>query len=204
MVDTLNNVSTEAVKKATGKNWDEWIQLLDNAGLRDKSHKEVVHYLEEGKHIESGWWRQMVTVGYEYARGSRILGETAEAGFEIGVQKTIPISPTQAWKLLTSPEGLKIWMGDTKNFKSEKGFQYDTAEGISGEIRSLKAGERIRLTRKIKGEQQSSTFQISLIPSGGKTSFRFHHEKLAGEDERERMGNHWREVLEQLENLATK
>ena len=202
MVDTLNNVSSQSVKKATGKSWDEWIEFLDKAGARKKTHKEVVLLLEEGNYIASAWWRQMVTVGYEYARGSRVLGETADAGFEIGVQKTLPISTPEAWKLLTSPEGINIWLGNTNNLELRTGFQYQTSDGISGEIRSLKTGERIRLTRKSDGITKSSTFQISLIPSGNKTSVRIHHEKLSGETDREQMGNHWRAVLESLNNLA--
>ena len=204
MVDKINNISSQAVEKATGKSWDEWIDFLDEAGARNLTHKEIVHLININHYIESAWWRQSVTVGYEFARGSRILGETADAGFEIGMQKTVPREPREVWKLLISPEGVIIWLGTVENIELKKGYRYQTTDGTSGEIRSLKDGEKIRLTRKTAGGENSSTFQISLAPAGKKTSVRIHHEKLANEAEREQMGNHWRQVLKELETLATR
>ena len=202
MVDKSNNISSQAVEKATGKSWDEWIDFLDEAGARNLTHKEIVHLINVNHYIESAWWRQSVTVGYEFARGSRILGETADAGFEIGVQKTIPREPREVWKLLFSPEVVNIWLGSVENIELKKGYRYQTADGTSGEIWSVKAGEKIRLTWKPSGGENSSTFQISLVPAGKKTSVRIHHEKLPNESEREQMKNHWRQVLKDLETLA--
>ena len=51
-------------------------------------HKEIARLLFEKGYIENGWWGQMVTVGYEYARGRRIVGQPETTGFEI-VAKTV-------------------------------------------------------------------------------------------------------------------
>jgi len=32
MTDRLNNVSSQAVEKATGRDWDAWIALIDKEG----------------------------------------------------------------------------------------------------------------------------------------------------------------------------
>ena len=203
MHDSINRVSSEAVKNATGKTWDEWIELLDNEGARELTHKEIVALLEDKGYIHSEWRQQNVTVGYELVRGSRVIGETAEAGFEIGVQKTFNLPAEQAWDLLTSTAGLKTWLGDVTGMQFIKGQKYRTSEGVRGEIRSLKPGERIRLTWQPADWSKSSTLQFSIIPKKNRVSIRIHHEKLAGETERSQMRDRWREVLERLEKLAS-
>jgi hypothetical protein len=60
------NVGAEAVKAKTGKVWADWFKLLDKAGARKLAHPEIATLLHE-KHGLSGWWAQMVTVGYEQA-----------------------------------------------------------------------------------------------------------------------------------------
>jgi uncharacterized protein YndB with AHSA1/START domain len=201
MFDTINKISSQAVNKATGKTWEDWIGLLDKLGAKDKTHNEIVNILRTGNYISNEWWLQTVTVGYEYARGSRILGETASAGFEIGVQKAIPIPAGEAWQLITSPKVLKIWLGNISNLNLVKGYRYQTSEGTSGEIRSVKPGEKIRLTWQPHEWKGASTLQISLVPNGNKTSIRIHHEKLVDHDARINMQMHWKEVFERISQL---
>jgi hypothetical protein len=80
-------ISSAAVKKATGRTWAEWLALLDKAGAKNLPHREIVQWLERKHHL-SEWWRQMVTVGYEQARGLRLKHQKVD-GFEISVSKTI-------------------------------------------------------------------------------------------------------------------
>lgn len=82
-------VGTEAVKRATGKGWDEWLKILDRAGGRKMSHKEITAYLDEHYKVP-GWWIQMVAVGYEQSRGLRKLHEKP-GGFEISGSKTVNV-----------------------------------------------------------------------------------------------------------------
>ena len=77
--------------------------------------------LQDKGYIRSGWWCQTIAVGYEYARGRRAVGQTKTAGFEIGVQKTFPISPEKAWELITGPTGRKIWLDNIPEIEFVKG-----------------------------------------------------------------------------------
>lgn len=152
----------------------------------------------------SGWWCQSVTVEYEYARGRRIKGETKDAGFEIGVQKTIPKSVGDVWEFLISDKGLSFWLGDIKSdeLRIDKGGVYETKDGTRGEIRSVYPEERLRLTWQPKDREKPTTLQIYLYcprNTPNKTSLRFHHEKLSGPAERQAMKKHWRNVLAKLE-----
>ena len=144
----------------------------------------------------------MITVGYEQVRGSRVLGETAEAGFEVGVQQTLPIPVAQAWELLLSPRGVAVWLGEAPDIEFGPGLEYRTVDGTHGEIRTVKAGGRLRLTWQPAGAISPSTLQISLAPSGERTSVRIHHEKLSDAAARSRLRLHWRGVLDALSRLA--
>ena len=63
-------MSDAAVKAKTGKTWAEWIAALDKAGAKAMSHKEITKLLSS-RHKLADWWSQMVTVGYERAKGLR-------------------------------------------------------------------------------------------------------------------------------------
>lgn len=197
----IGGISGEAVAKATGRNWDEWLVFLDALGARQMTHKKIVGLLAAEGGLSNGWWQQMVTVGYEQARGLRKVGQTADAGYQIGVQKTLPIPHELAWDLLVVGPGKDIWLGETQPLDLRKGAEYVTADGASGEIRSVAPGQRLRLTWSHPDLARPSTLQVMLMASGEKTSVRFHQEKLSSQDERELMRKHWREVLRQLQGL---
>ena len=197
----IGGISAEAVARATGRDWNDWLYFLDGLGARQMTHKEIVGVLGTEGRLSSGWWQQMVTVGYEQARGLRKVGQTADAGYQIGVQKTLPIPQHLAWELLVTGPGRDTWLGETQPLDLRKGQEYVTSDGVSGEVRSVALGQRLRLTWSHPDLARPSILQVMLIASGEKTSFRFHQEKLSSQDERELMRKHWREVLRQLQDL---
>ena len=46
--------SDAALRKATGRGWDEWIEVLTAAGAEHWSHKEIVAWLAANTDL-SGW-----------------------------------------------------------------------------------------------------------------------------------------------------
>ncbi len=200
-MEKINNVSTEAVQKATGKNWDEWLQIIDKTGGEKLSHKDIVTFLGENYDI-SPWWQQMITVGFEFARGRRVTGQTADDGFQIGVQKTVAVPQEKVWDFLLSKKGLHIWLGEIDNIILKKGAEYLTEDGTIGEIRSIIAAQKIRLIYKPKNYKKETTLQISLScprNTRSKTNINFHHEKLSGTQQRNEMRHHWKKVLDHIE-----
>jgi uncharacterized protein YndB with AHSA1/START domain len=193
-------ISTGAVAKATGKPWDEWFRLLDQAGANEWDHKQIVAYMNAhfGDEI-SGWWQQSITVAYEKAHGKRMLGETAGAGFQIGVQKTLPMSAEELWRFLFSERGLSLWLHVRHPFKPEPTCDFTTEDGIRGRIRTVDPGKKIRLTWQRSDWSEPSTLQIYLLPvRETATSLRFHQEKLADQAIRQEMKGHWQQVLAAL------
>ncbi len=197
----LGGITGEAVASATGRDWCEWLDFLDALDAREMTHREIVVLVAGKGGLSNGWWQQMVTVGYEQARGLRIVGQTADAGYQIGVQKTLPIPQDLAWDLLVTGPGRNLWLGDHRPFNLQKGEEYVTCEGVSGQVRSVAPGQRLRLTWSHPDLARPSTLQLMLVGSGEKTSIRFHQERLSSPDERERMRQHWREVLRKLLEL---
>ena len=65
----IGGISGEAVAKATGRDWDEWLDFLDALDAREMTHREIVCLVAGRGGLANGWWQQMVTVGYEQARG---------------------------------------------------------------------------------------------------------------------------------------
>lgn len=195
MAKRVENMSDEAVQKATGRDWPGWRRHLDRAGARDWSHKQIVAHLKATEEF-SGWWQQTVTVGYEKMHGRRIVGQTADAGFQVGVQRTLPVSAAAAWRLITSNDGVRSWLGEVETGELAPGTRYRTASGTQGEFRVVKPNDRVRLTWQPAGAA-SSTLQIALTPAGeNKTAVRFHHERLSSAAEREEMRRRWRAVLD--------
>lgn len=131
-----------------------------------------------------------------------IAGETTDTGFQIGVRRTLPISLEQAWKLIASREGIKLWLGDVKDFRLATGQAYQTRDGARGEVRVVNPHENIRLTWQPPEWQRASTIQARVIPGGReKTVVSFHQEQLPGEVEREQMRQRWGKVLDKVQGL---
>ncbi|BFH59621.1 SRPBCC domain-containing protein [Paenibacillus azoreducens] len=134
---------------------------------------------------------------------SKPVGLTAAAGYQIGVRRTVPLSPEEAWRLLVSPEGKKLWIGKACGLELEPGQCFASDEGITGELRIVKPMEQLRMKWQRAEWKQPSTLQIRILPTAqGKATISFHQEKLEDQTAREAMKNHWEEALTMLKELA--
>ncbi|MET7616621.1 SRPBCC domain-containing protein [Streptomyces sp. NPDC005408] len=117
-------------------------------------------------------------------------GLTQDAGWEIGVSKTLPLPVSTVWDFIAGPEGVALWLGKGVQLPTEKGESYETGDGIAGEVRSYRPGDRVRLT------YGTTTLQVAVSsPGDGRTVLRFHQEHLADAEERERQRAHWKAVM---------
>lgn len=201
-----SRVSAEAVREATGRGWDEWFAVLDAAGAADLAHGEIVAVIRSGHPGVSGWWRQSITVEYERARGKRVVGQTADAGFQVGVQRSVAVAPAEAWELVTTrPE---LWLGEGAEVAFAVGERYRApsgqgASGACGVVRVVKPGVRLRMTWQPEGWPAPATLQLTLTASGsGGTVVGAHLEKLPDADAREAMRARWRAALERIAAAA--
>lgn len=194
----LEGVTDSKVRESTGRTWKQWETLLRAAGAEAWDHKRIVAFLKS-EHDLSMWWQQTVTVGFEKAIGRRVVGQTADAGFQFGMQRTLPIPVAGAWRLITENPGRKVWLGQLTRLSWEPGSTYRSRGGIAGEVRVVKLETRVRMTWHHPDLVAPATLQWTLVANGSdKTSVRLHLEKLSSEDERALMKGHFGSVFEQL------
>lgn len=175
MGDKINGISSDAVFKATGKTWNEWIFLLDKENLLKKSHKEIASYIYDN-HLKNGWWAQMVTVGYEKKKGLRIDNQTI-GGFQISASKTLPVSLDILYSFWEDPSKRKKWLSE--NFTITK-----ATKNKSMRIKWTDVKTRVDVGFYEKGKNKS---QVAVG-----------HEKIPTQEEASKLQEFWRGKLNKL------
>ena len=104
----LAGVGSQAVLKATGRAWDEWLKVLDRAGAKSMAHKDIAMMLSR-KFSVPDWWCQMVTVGYEQARGLRERHQTAQ-GYRASASKTIAVDVDDLYSAWSDGRQRSRWL----------------------------------------------------------------------------------------------
>jgi hypothetical protein len=195
-------ISDEKVRESTGRDWPAWFEWLNERGAGELTHKEIVALVGSDGAVESGWWCQNVTNEFEKHIGRRETGSTADADFQIGVQKTLPLDADATWKLITSPAGARELIGSDVALPTEPGETVVSADGHEYELRTIQHGERMRFKRTNQETGEKSTVQLTLVPAKSGTSLHFHHEGLASGHERERMRDHWHEIAGKIMGIV--
>lgn len=101
-------MSAEALRRATGKTWEEWFALLDAWGAVERTHTEIARHVHEAHEID-GWWAQGVTVGYERARGLRQRHQRPD-GFSVNASKTVAAPLTRLYAALLDESLRDQWL----------------------------------------------------------------------------------------------
>lgn len=122
-------------------------------------------------------------------------GLTKDAGWQLGVRRTVPHPVGQVWGHLLG-DGLRSWLGDAT--LGSPGQDYETPQGARGQVRSRTELRRIRLTWQPSHWPHDSTLQVTVVPAATGTTVAFHQERLHSAQEREEMLDHWREVLDRI------
>ena len=130
------------------------------------------------------------------------VGQTRDAGFEIGVRRTLPLAPDAAWHRLLSPQGLAAWLGAiTGDLPLTPGSRYALADGATGEVRVYQPGSHLRLTWQPGDWVRPSTVQVRVIPHGAGSTVAFHQEHLPDAAARVTRGAYYTAALDALERL---
>lgn len=171
----LNGVSTQKVKEATGRDWEEWIELLDQRGAGELDHKAIVELVLA--EAPRPWWAQMVTVGYEQAKGRRVRNQNTD-GFQVSVSKTFEAPLGKVYKAWN--EFLGEWY-DGDQFRITTN---NKDKGIRGRF------------------DNGAVFAMGLLATKtGKTQLAIGIEKLASATAAEAARGQWKRQLDQLEQF---
>jgi uncharacterized protein YndB with AHSA1/START domain len=169
-------MSDEAVKAKTGKKWDQWFAILDKAGAKEMSHKEIVKFLNS-KHDVGPWWQQTVTVTYEQARGLREKHEKP-GGYQISVSRTMNVPLANLYKAVANEKNRSRWLGE---------------EGLV--VRKATANKSMHVT----WNDGKSSLEVFFLPKGdAKSQVVVQHSKLPDAKAATRMKTYWSKALDQL------
>jgi uncharacterized protein YndB with AHSA1/START domain len=172
-------MSDEAVEAKTGKRWSEWYSVLDKAGGKKLSHREIVAWLHK-EHGLGPWWEQMVAVTYEQARGLREPHEKP-GGFEIARTKVIAVPLSSLYSAWQDIEKRRQWLKDSE-------FT----------IRKATRNKSLRITWV-----DGATHVVADFYSKGpqKSQVAVQHSKLADSGAAEKMKAYWERQLASLQDF---
>jgi uncharacterized protein YndB with AHSA1/START domain len=174
----VSGTSSEAVAKATGKPWSEWMALLDAAGGRKMTHKQIVACLV-AEHDASPWWRQQIAVAYEQSRGLREKHEMSD-GYQISRSRTMAVDAERIYNAWLDDGTRRRWLpGD---FTVRKATPYKTLRLTWSD------GSRVEVRLDAKGPEKCAVV--------------VQHDKLPDADAAERMKEYWADALERLRELV--
>jgi hypothetical protein len=172
-------MSDEAIRRRTGRGWEEWFDLLDEWGATERPHAEIARWLADEQGVD-GWSAQSVTVGYERARGGRAVGEHAE-GFSVTASKTVAVPVERLYAGFLDESLRPLWLPDAelslRTASEPKSARFDWGDGS---------------TRVIVGFDAKSD---------GKSSVGLAHERLPDAGEADRMKAFWRERVAVLKEV---
>jgi len=174
-----HQVGDEALAKKTGRTWEEWFAILDNAHAHKMIHSDIATFLNEKLNVP-GWWCQMIAVGYEQARGLRQKHERPD-GFEISVTKVIPVPLGNAFRQWLDEKKRALWL-DEENLT----------------VRKATANKSIRFN----WSDGKMILAVNFYPKGeAKTQVAVQHMKLPNATQAERMKKFWKNALERLASI---
>ncbi|APV50619.1 hypothetical protein BWI17_13520 [Betaproteobacteria bacterium GR16-43] len=172
----LAGIGSDAVLKATGKAWSDWLKILDKAGADGMRHKEIAEMVY-GKFGVPGWWSQMVTVGYEQARGLRAVHEKV-SGFSASVTKTFQANMDRLYNAWHDPRLREVWL-----------------PGAPMQVRRSTDGKSMRVTWTLG----NSNVDVNFTSKGPeKSTVQVEHSKLSDAEAVAAQKAYWNAGLERL------
>jgi uncharacterized protein YndB with AHSA1/START domain len=160
--------------KATGRTWAQWCEALDAAGARSMAHSDIARLVFERFRV-GPWWSQMVTVGYEQARGMREAHQRPD-GYTATASRTLSVPAERVYAAWNVDADRTKWLG------------------VNLKVRSATPPKSIRLT----WSDQLSPIVVMLYARGAKTQVAVEHNKLKDQAEVERMKGYWTAALGRL------
>jgi hypothetical protein len=173
------SVSDEAIRRKTGRGWEEWFDLLDGWGAADRPQKEVARWVAQEHGIE-GWGAQAVTINYERARGLLAVGEHPN-GFAVTASKTVAVPLDRLYEAFVDESQRTRWLpkGKLRERTASKpsSARFDWGDGET----------RVNVGFTAKGDAKSI---VAL-----------QHERLPNAEEAERMKAFWRDRVSALKEV---
>jgi hypothetical protein len=172
-------MSDEGMRRRTGRGWEEWLDLLDDWGAAEMTHRDIAARIRDAEGVD-GWSSQAVTVGYERARKLRAVGEKDD-GFAVTASKTVAVPVERLFDAFVDESVRRRWLPDAdlreRTATRPRNARFDWGEGPTRVVAGFAA----------KGDAKSI---VGL-----------EHQKLADAEEADQMKAFWRERVSALKAL---
>lgn len=155
---------TEAIERATGRSWHDWLAWFDSIGAAELDHHTIATHLltELGGMVDNlGWWAQSTAVAYEHHIGRRIPGQQPDGTFRLSVSRTTSLS------MLALMDAWVAFAADAADVQS----LLAAAPRVSGTDK--------RITWRVKGTDDTAITVISEPKPNGAASIVVQHGGLA-------------------------
>ncbi len=171
----------ENIRARTGRGWEEWFDLLDEAGAAEMTHRDMARWLaaEQGNDLLA-WNVQAVVGSYERARRGRQVGEH-EDGFTVTASKTVAVPIERLYAAFVDADQRAHWLPDAE-LRERTVIEPRSARFDWGDD-----GSRVHVALTAKSEEKSMAALT--------------HERLPDGKEAARMKAFWRERVAGLKEV---
>ncbi len=110
------NSRIEAIERATGRSWEDWLAFMERIGAADLDHHAIATqllYELDGMVDNVGWWAQSTAVAFEQYSGRRIPGQQPDGTFRLSVSKATSLGMHElmtAWTEFAATEPAVLGM----------------------------------------------------------------------------------------------
>jgi hypothetical protein len=158
----------DALRRATGRDRDEWFALLDAWGAAGRQYREIDAWLT-GEHDVTSWWAQKLIVEYEQARGLRPPGVRPDGTFTVGVSATVAVPVDRLFEAFVDATLRERWLpgaamrertsrrGRSARFDRGDGTRVNVDFAAKGDAKSQAAVEQERLP-DAQAAEEAKTF----------------------------------------------
>ena len=142
--------SDAAIRQRTGRGWEEWFDLLDEAGMAERPHREIARWVAARLGVAPlAWAAQAVTVSFERARGGRAVGQQQD-GFTVTASRSVHVPVERLFHAFVDQDARGRWLADgemrERTVTSLRSARFDWGDGST----------RVNVTFQTKGETAST------------------------------------------------
>lgn len=181
--------SDQAIQDATGRSWDQWVEVIDAGPGRDATHTTIAAWVHANSSI-GHWWSQSVTVGYERITGKRLPGQMPDGTFTLAQSRTLPIDPDGLRQLLDDERSLTALMPNMIATRKSKPGVKAPRYHLTDLALDLEEGQG----------PDMGVLQLMFDASGAKTKFTVTHEKLPNPGALDAWREYWSRWLDIVED----
>ncbi len=175
--------STQAIERATGRSWGEWIEHFESHNAKKLGHPEIAKLALEAMpaNLENPeWWAQGTAIAFEQHAGLRVPGQSSTGDFRVSVSRTLPVDREGA---------LAAWGVRFGSAESHQGHTVENARESRTEKRSF-----IRFSLAGAGK-----VEVAATPKdASKTSLAINHTGLESAGVVEDWRAYWKALLTEL------